>query len=140
MGSGSLFDQRLVGLRQSHGILDPLRRKRSRPEAGRHGPATSGRTRNGRSTGVIFNPTTSFQVGTDLAAIFIFATEDGTISGWNPHVNPTVAVRMVNRPGAAIYKGLAIAQTTNGPYLYATNFVTGKVEVFDGGFFPVRLN
>jgi len=91
-------------------------------------------------TGVIFNPTTSFQVGTDLAAIFIFATEDGTISGWNPHVNPTAAVRMVNPPGAAIYKGLAIAQTTKGPYLYATNFVTGRVEVFDGGFFPVRLN
>jgi len=90
-------------------------------------------------TGVIFNPTTSFQVGTDLAAIFIFATEDGTISGWNPHVNPTVAVRMVNRPGAAIYKGLAIAQTGKGNFLYATNFVTGKVEVFDDGFFPVRL-
>jgi uncharacterized protein (TIGR03118 family) len=91
-------------------------------------------------TGVIFNPTTSFQVGKDLAAIFIFATEDGTISGWNPHVNPTVAVRMVNQPGAAIYKGLAIAQTTQGPFLYATNFVTGKVEVFDGGFSPVRLH
>jgi uncharacterized protein (TIGR03118 family) len=91
-------------------------------------------------TGVIFNPTTSFQVGANLAAIFIFATEDGTISGWNPHVNPTVAVRMVNRPGDAIYKGLAIAQTTQGPFLYATNFVTGNVEVFDGGFLPVRLH
>jgi uncharacterized protein (TIGR03118 family) len=91
-------------------------------------------------TGVVFNPTTSFQVGTDLQAIFIFATEDGTISGWNPHLNPTVAVRKINRPGAAIYKGLAIAQTTRGPRLYATNFVSGQVEVFDGKFRPVALN
>ena len=96
-------------------------------------------------TGMIFNPTKAFQVGTDAtgaaqSGIFLFATEDGTISGWNPHINPTVAVRMVNRPGKAIYKGLAIAQTKKGPFLYTTNFVTGKVEVFDGGFQPVRLN
>ena len=90
-------------------------------------------------TGIVFNPTTSFQVGTDLSAIFLFATEDGTISGWNPHVDPTNAVRVVNRPGKAIYKGLAIAQTPKGPYLYATNFKTGKVEVFDGTFNPVPL-
>src|SRR5882672_11858926 len=91
-------------------------------------------------TGAIFNPTTSFQVGTDLQAIFIFATEDGTISGWNPHVDATNAIRMVNRPGKAIYKGLAIAQTPKGPFLYATNFKTGKVEVFDGSFKPVHLS
>jgi uncharacterized protein (TIGR03118 family) len=91
-------------------------------------------------TGVIFNATTSFEVAPMQPAIFLFATEDGTISGWNPRVNPTVAVREVNRPGKAIYKGLAIAQTDKGPYLYATNFVSGKVEVFDCKFNPIRLN
>jgi uncharacterized protein (TIGR03118 family) len=91
-------------------------------------------------TGVVFNATTSFQVATDQAAIFVFATEDGTISGWNPRVNPTEAIRMVNLPGKAIYKGLAIAQTPRGPFLYATNFVTGEVEVFNGAFKPVHLN
>ena len=91
-------------------------------------------------TGVVFNATTSFQVASNQPAIFLFATEDGTISGWNPRVNPTVAVRVVNRPEKAIYKGLAIAQTERGPYLYATNFKTGKVEVFDCGFNRIRLN
>ena len=91
-------------------------------------------------TGVVFNPTTSFQVAPDLQAIFIFATEDGTISGWNPHVDPTNAVRVVNRPGQAIYKGIALAQTAKGARLYATNFITGQVEMFDGKFRPVAVN
>ena len=91
-------------------------------------------------TGIVFNATRSFEVAPNQPAIFIFATEDGTISGWNPRVNPTVAVRVVNRPDKAIYKGLAIAQTENGPYLYATNFKTGKVEVFDCRFNRIHLN
>ncbi|HEY6185610.1 MAG TPA: TIGR03118 family protein [Terriglobales bacterium] len=91
-------------------------------------------------TGVVFNATTSFEVAAGQHAIFIFATEDGTISGWNPKVNPTEAIRMVNRPGYAIYKGLALAQTAHGNRLYATNFVTGDIEVFNETFKPVRLN
>src|SRR6185312_8091972 len=46
-------------------------------------------------TGTVFNATTSFQVAPNQQAIFIFATEDGTISGWNPRVDPTHAVRKV---------------------------------------------
>ncbi len=91
-------------------------------------------------TGLVFNATPSFQVAPNQQAIFIFATEDGTISGWNPRVNPTEAIRMVNQPGKAIYKGLAIAQTARGNFLYTTNFVTGKVEVFDSRFKPVHVN
>jgi uncharacterized protein (TIGR03118 family) len=91
-------------------------------------------------TGTVFNPTTSFEVAPGRAAIFIFVTEDGTISGWNPKVNPTVAIRMVNRPGDAIYKGLAIAQTAKGAFLYATNFKTGNVEVLDTQFQLVKLS
>jgi uncharacterized protein (TIGR03118 family) len=89
-------------------------------------------------TGITFNPTTSFQVAPDQPAIFLFATEDGTISGWNPRVNPTVAVRMVNQPGKAVYKGLAIAKKDERAFLYATNFVTGRVDVFDGKFHRIH--
>jgi len=39
-------------------------------------------------TGTVFNATTAFQVAPNQQAIFIFATEDGTISGWNPRVDP----------------------------------------------------
>ena len=43
-------------------------------------------------------------------AIFIFSTEDGTISAWNPAVDPNTAKLMVDNSGAgAVYKGLAIA-------------------------------
>src|SRR6266849_7795655 len=44
-------------------------------------------------TGVVFNGSpTDFLVAPGKQAIFIFATEDGTISGWNPGVNVTNAV------------------------------------------------
>ena len=43
------------------------------------------------------------------ASVFIFATEDGTISGWNPGVDRTHAIREVDNSSAgAVYKGLAL--------------------------------
>ena len=68
----------------------------------------------------------------------MFVTEDGTISGWNPGVNGTEAVIKVDRSGKAIYKGCALAQTKDGVFLYATNFKTGRVDVFDSNFHLVR--
>lgn len=88
-------------------------------------------------TGTVFNPSSSFKIqqnGKTDKAIFLFVTEDGTISGWNPSVNGTQAVIAVDRSGKAIYKGCALADTEDGPLLYATNFQTGRVEVFDGNF------
>jgi len=65
-------------------------------------------------------------------AIFIFATEDGTISGWNPNVNATTAIVKVNHSGTAIYKGLTIGTFNGADFLYAANFGgTGRVEVYD---------
>ncbi|MDD5266909.1 MAG: TIGR03118 family protein [Methylococcales bacterium] len=96
-------------------------------------------------TGTVFNYTSEFMIqqqqgGTQAKAIFLFVTEDGTISGWNPKVNATNAVIAVNRSGKAIYKGCAIAQTRKGSRLYATNFQSGKVEVFDGAFNRIHLD
>lgn len=89
-------------------------------------------------TGTVFNDTTSFPVG-GKPAVFLFVTEDGTISGWNPTVNATNAVIAVNQTGKAIYKGCAIAQTRYGSRFYATNFQSGNVEAYDGNFQPVSL-
>jgi uncharacterized protein (TIGR03118 family) len=79
-------------------------------------------------------------------AVFLFATEDGTILGWNPNVNPvgdakprsTHAIIAVNNsPSGAVYKGLAIATDALGtPLLYATNFRAGTVDVFNTNFSP----
>jgi uncharacterized protein (TIGR03118 family) len=86
-------------------------------------------------------------------ALFLFSTEDGTIAGWNPAVNPvgfdpakagTYAIIAVNHsaqptPAAgAVYKGLAIATnpSSHQTLLYATNFRAGTVEIYDSSFMP----
>ena len=60
-------------------------------------------------TGIIFNATTDFVVteGTNFGpSVFIFATEDGTIAGWNPTVDPTNAVIAADNSGDnALCKG-----------------------------------
>jgi uncharacterized protein (TIGR03118 family) len=93
---------------------------------------------NGAPTGTVFNPTTGFVVSKDGKsgpALFLFASESGTISGWNRNVDPTNSVIGTVTPGA-VYKGLALATTPSGPQLYATDFVGGKVDVFNTSFGP----
>lgn len=98
-------------------------------------------------TGIVFNSTSSFVVsaeGKAGASRFIFATEDGTISGWNPAVDSTHSILTVNHsgPGAsagrtnlgAVYKGLAIGNNGSGDFIYATNFRDGVVEMYDANF------
>jgi uncharacterized protein (TIGR03118 family) len=123
----------------------------------------------GAPTGAVFNiannpnvaafPISGFDaIGspTTANAIFLFATEDGTILGWNPGVNPPgfdpakagtyaiIAVDNSTNPNAAdgaVYKGLAIATDSNGDtFLYATNFRAGTVEVYDTSFNPVTFS
>ncbi len=94
-------------------------------------------------TGIVWNPNgQQFLLAPQLAALFIFATEDGTISAWNPTVNLTNAVLEAdNSQGAtgAVYKGLALATNSTGIFLYATNFRAGTVDVFDTKFQPAKL-
>jgi len=102
-------------------------------------PAPSG-NKSSAPTGTVFNSTTGFELAPGKPAIFLFVTEDGTILGWNPGVSPTTAVIKVNRSGKAVYKGCAIVMTTFGPRLYATNFQTRRVEVFDSTFNQIPTN
>jgi uncharacterized protein (TIGR03118 family) len=86
-------------------------------------------------TGALFNGGSSFELAPGRPARFIFATEDGTISGWNPAVNPTVATLQVDQNASgAVYKGLAIGNNGVGDFLYAANFGGGKIDVFDSAF------
>jgi uncharacterized protein (TIGR03118 family) len=91
-------------------------------------------------TGAVANTGTSFAVtnGTASApARFIFSTEEGTILGWNPSISPA-AVLAATGPGA-IYKGLAIASTSGGDFLYATDFHNRRVDIYDGSFSAVMI-
>src|SRR5690348_7817706 len=75
-------------------------------------------------------------------AFFLFATEDGTIAGWNPNVDKGNAVIAADRSTStdsagdvgANYKGLALVSTPQGKFIYATSFRFGKVDVFDSHF------
>jgi len=99
-------------------------------------------------TGVVFNGSpTDFLLAPGKQAIFIFATEDGTISGWNPGVNPptsvTNAILKVDNSdkgsaNGAVYKGMTSAEINGHRFLYVTNFRSAKVEVYDTNFQRVR--
>jgi uncharacterized protein (TIGR03118 family) len=103
-------------------------------------PPPMGGTGPAAPTGTVFNFTKSFNVRPGRTAIFLFATEDGTISGWNPGADPTNAiVKVDNSQQGAIYKGLAIARKGVINRLYTTNFTTGQVEMYDGKFQPVMI-
>src|SRR6202040_2261473 len=106
------------------------------------------------------------------SAAFLFATEDGTLVGWNPAVNPkgfdpakagTYGIIAVDNSGnnfkkadpakqtGAVYKGLTTASSAtpgtpifasdpnSTTVLYAANFRSGKVEVYDTNFKAVTL-
>jgi uncharacterized protein (TIGR03118 family) len=94
-------------------------------------------------TGTVFNGTNGFVVAEGLLsgpARFIFATEDGTISGWNPAVDATHTIFGAdNSASGAVYKGLALGSNSAGDFLFATNFHDGTVDVFDNGFVQQTL-
>ncbi len=75
--------------------------------------------------------------GKSGAAVFVFASEDGVISAWNPAVSLNNAVVTYTGSANSLYKGLAAATVGGVPYLYAANFGTGQVDVFDTHFHRV---
>ena len=93
-------------------------------------------------TGMVWNPSATFLVpGTNIAAVFIWATENGTIAAWAPTLSDTShAVEAVNNSPSAVYKGLVFGTNVHGVFLYATDFRGGKIDVFAGkgatGFRP----
>jgi uncharacterized protein (TIGR03118 family) len=93
--------------------------------------------------GLVWNPTTAFTITNGMAtapATFIFVSEDGTITAWNPVVDPivnglsTATLVVDNSAKGAVYKGLAFGTNVHGNFLFATNFAAGTVEVYDQTF------
>jgi uncharacterized protein (TIGR03118 family) len=92
----------------------------------------------GAASGVIFNDTAAFLIGTSPAS-FIFSSEQGIIAGWNGAAGKTAAIMADRSAQGSVYKGLATATRSEGPLLYAADFGNGKVDVFDGGMNPLSL-
>ncbi len=83
-------------------------------------------------TGQVFNgDTTSF-----MGDRFIFVTEDGTISGWQPNFDGAAQLRFDNSESSAVYKGVAVAKVGDKSRLYATDFHNAKVDVIDSNYQP----
>jgi uncharacterized protein (TIGR03118 family) len=94
-------------------------------------------------TGVVFNGSpTDFLVAPGTSAHFIFATEDGTISGWNSGQNAVLVVDNSDNGSAngAVYKGATSGEINGNKFLYVTNFRSAKVEVYDTTFKRVHLD
>jgi uncharacterized protein (TIGR03118 family) len=108
-------------------------------------------TAKGSCTGIIANTAPAAAAGASpnfpvtvpgKAAVqgsFVFATEDGVISAWAGGASDTTqAFSVVDNSQTAVYKGLALA-VTPAVQLYAANFKTGAIDVFDSQFKPVTL-
>jgi uncharacterized protein (TIGR03118 family) len=92
--------------------------------------------KHGTPTGEIYNSTSDFKIsqGSNSGpAVFMFCTEDGTVSGWNPSVNATTAVIAAKSRGAD-YEGLAIGVNNGANFIYAADHKNNKVDIYDGSF------
>lgn len=88
---------------------------------------------------------------TSAVSSFIFASEIGTITGWNagvfaapippaPPAGPsTNAITAFSATDGANYKGLALAQVGTANFLYAADFHNGKIDVLNSTFQKVTL-
>src|SRR6266403_4998214 len=102
----------------------------------------------GNPTGVVFNGTTFFQVtknGNSAPSLFIFVSEDGSISGWNPTLDQTHAIIAVDNGtnrgvNHAVYKSATLGVANGHNFLFVSNFHTGQVETYDESFHQVNPN
>jgi uncharacterized protein (TIGR03118 family) len=102
----------------------------------------------GTPTGTIANgSTTDFLLAPGAPADFLFATIDGTISGWNPTIGVAagaappskLATVVVKTTDGSSYTGLTSATVNGNRYLYAANFNKGTVDVYNNAFQKVTL-
>jgi uncharacterized protein (TIGR03118 family) len=109
------------------------------PTAG-NGPASpTGLNGPGMPSGIVSNgSSTDFRIQ-GMSAVFLFATLDGTISGWVPGVNKNQAMIAVdNSANKAMYTGLAITSHPSGNFLYAADNSNNHIDMFDGSFNLVK--
>jgi uncharacterized protein (TIGR03118 family) len=93
-------------------------------------PTASG-SGTGTPTGTVFNSSTDFKIN-GQPAVFLFDTEDGTVSGW--YAGTTAFIAVNNSPSGAVYKGMALASAAGNNYIYLTNFHAGTIDVYDKNF------
>jgi uncharacterized protein (TIGR03118 family) len=104
-------------------------------------------TTHSNPTGMVFNGTTDFDIAPGNPAEFIFATSNGTISGWGPPATPitaagkSVALNEVDESKeGAVFLGLTWVELEGNHFLLAANFSENRIEMFDKNFKRVNLS
>src|SRR5262249_31181364 len=102
---------------------------------------TAARKTKGTPTGQVWSGygAGNFEIATGRPATFIFATLDGTISGFSRANTPPTVLMVDNGAKGAVYTGLGIAVSSVGPTLYAANFSQGRIDTFDKNYKPVTV-
>src|SRR6202453_113718 len=110
-------------------------------------PNAKGVTTHSNPTGMVFNGTTDFDIAPGNPAMFIFATSNGTISGWGPPATPvttagkSVALNEVDESKeGAVFLGLTWVESEGNHFLLAANFSENRIEMFDKNFKRVNLS
>lgn len=82
-------------------------------------------------TGEIFNGTGAFN-----GDLFIFGTEDGTITGWRGALGTNGETLLDSSASGAVYKGLALGTIGSNNYLYAADFHNDHITVLPSSGAP----
>lgn len=80
----------------------------------------------GSATGMAANSSSDFN-----SDLYLFVSEDGTISGWRP-ILATSAEVLALASANNVYKGAALATIGANSYLYAANFKSAHIDVLKG--------
>jgi len=91
----------------------------------------AGGINSGVPTGQVFNGSTNFK-----GDVFIFAGEDGTVSGWRGTLGTTAEILANNSAAGAVYKGIAIGTTGQSTYLYVADFGNNQITVIKSAGAP----
>ncbi len=93
----------------------------------------------GHPTGIVFAGGAGFTLANKQSAAFLFVGDDGVISGWNG-ADGNNAERIGTPSAENSYTGLALATKSGSHLLYAANFKTGNIDVWDTTFTPVKMH
>ena len=104
--------------------------------------SANGGAKTGTPTGQVWSGygVGNFEIAAGRNASFIFASLDGTISGFNGGGTPNIGRMVDNGAKGAVYTGLGIGISAAGPTLYAANFAAGTIDTFDKNYKPVLLS
>ena len=92
----------------------------------------------GAPTGIVYAGGAGFKLANGQPAAFLFAGDDGVISGWNGAAGNN-AFRIANNSPNSGYFGLALSTWNGSHFLYAANFMAGKIDVWDTTFTQVTM-